>query len=188
MTRWFYVALALVLSVLFAVCQKGMAAGVETEVSSSMTDELLNIPEGDYRAYFVHLDRADEMNLSVRVALGGEIDVYTMSMSDYTEYKGGAKLVSYYSQYSKENLKFFIFAEPFQPSSNGDYVVVIDNTNSTLTGATAAGEIACEVKIDLSHQAKTSSGSSKGFLPGFEAMVLVASLAALLYIKKYSSN
>lgn len=151
MTRRRSVALALGFSVLFVLGQGVLGLGTEKKISSSFSADLL-VSAGDYRAYIVHLAPGDKMNLNVRVGLGEEIDVYTMSMAYYNDYKIGAQLFSSYPQYSKENLKYFVYTDWFTPASEGDYVVVIDNMAKTTSGAPGASDVSCTVKIDLQYK------------------------------------
>jgi hypothetical protein len=152
MTRRPYLALAV--GILFlAVCSQGaLAYGTEKKLTANYSEDLL-ISAGDYKAFIVHLAPGDEMKLTVRVGLGEEIDVYTMSKKDFDDYKAGALLVSYYSQFSKESLKYFEYTNAFEPVQEGDYVIVIDNLAKTTTGAPGTTDVSCTVKIDLKFQA-----------------------------------
>ena len=152
MTRRPYLALAV--GILFlAVCSQGaLAAGTERKLTSNYAEDLL-ISAGDYKAFIVHLAPGDQMKLTVRVGLGEEIDVYTMNRKNYDDYKAGAQLVSYYSQFSKESLKYFEYSQVFDPPQEGDYVIIIDNLAKTSTGAPGATDVSCTVKVDLKFQA-----------------------------------
>ncbi len=142
--------LALAVGILFlAVCAQGaLAAGTETKLTENYSEDLL-IPAGEYKAFIVHLAPGDKMKLTVKVGLGELIDVYTMSKKDYEDYKAGAQLVSYYSQFSRENVKYLEYASNFEPSQEGDYVLVIDNLAKTSSGAPGTSPISCTVKVDL---------------------------------------
>jgi hypothetical protein len=152
MTRRPYLALAV--GILFlAVCSQGAwAAGTEKKLTASYAEDLL-ISAGDYKAFIVHLAPGDQMKLTVRVGLGEEIDVYTMNKKNFDDYKAGAQLVSYYSQFSKESLKYFEYSQIFDPPQEGDYVIIIDNLAKTSTGAPGATDVSCTVKVDLTLQA-----------------------------------
>ncbi len=152
MTRRPYLALALGFLFLLVCAQGALAYGTEKKLNANYSEDLL-IPAGDYKAFIVHLAPGDEMKLTVRVGLGEEIDVYTMSKKDYEDYKAGAQLVSYYSQFSKESLKYFEYSNVFEPVQEGDYVIVIDNLPKTTTGAPGATDVSCTVKVDLKFQA-----------------------------------
>jgi hypothetical protein len=152
MTRRPYLALATGILFLALCAQGALAYGTEKKLTANYSVDLL-IPAGDYKAFIVHLAPGDKMKLTVRVGLGEEIDVYTMSKKDYDDYKAGAQLVSYYSQFSKESLKYFEYSNAFEPAQEGDYVIVIDNLPKTTTGAPGATDVSCTVKVDLQFQA-----------------------------------
>ena len=152
MTRRPYLALAMGILFLLVGAQGTLAYGTEKKLTADYSEDLL-ISAGDYKAFMVHLAPGDTMKLTVRVGLGEEIDVYTMSKKDFDDYKAGAQLVSYYSQFSKESLKYFEYTNAFEPVQEGDYVVVIDNLPKTTTGAPGATDVSCTVKIDLQFQA-----------------------------------
>ncbi|MBM4249079.1 MAG: hypothetical protein FJ149_06535 [Euryarchaeota archaeon] len=135
------------------LCSQGVLAfGTEKTLTASYNEDLL-IASGDYKAFIVHLTPKDSMMLTVRVGLGEEIDVYTMAKSDYEDYKGTAQFIEYFSQYSKESLKYFEYSGRFTPAREGDYVVVIDNQPKTQSGAPGAQPVSCSVKIDLAFEA-----------------------------------
>ena len=151
MTRRPYLALAFGFLFLAICAQGALAYGTEKKLTADYAEDLL-ISAGDYKAFIVHLAPGDTMKLTVRVGLGEEIDVYTMSKKDYDDYKAGAQLVSYYSQFSKESLKYFEYSTLFEPVQEGDYVIVIDNLPKTTTGAPGATDVSCTVKVDLEFQ------------------------------------
>ena len=154
MTRRPYLALATGILFLALCAQGALAYGTEKKLTDDYSEDLL-ISAGDYKAFIIHLTPKDDfkagdrMKLTVRVGLGEEIDVYTMSKKDYDDYKAGAQLVSYYSQFSKESLKYFEYSASFEPAQAGDYVIVIDNLPKTTTGAPGATDVSCTVKVDL---------------------------------------
>ena len=152
MTSRPYLALATGILFLLVGAQGTLAYGTEKKLTADYSEDLL-ISAGDYKAFIVHLAPGDTMKLTVRVGLGEEIDVYTMSKKDFEDYKAGAQLVSYYSQFSKESLKYFEYSGNFEPVQEGDYVVVIDNLPKTTTGAPGATDVSCTVKVDLQFQA-----------------------------------
>jgi len=152
MTRRPYLTLALGFIFLLVCAQGTLAYGTEKKLTANYAEDLL-ISAGDYKAFMVHLAPGDTMKLTVRVGLGEEIDVYTMSKKDFDDYKAGAQLVSYYSQFSKESLKYFEYSSSFEPVQEGDYVVVIDNLPKTTTGAPGATDVSCTVKVDLQFKA-----------------------------------
>jgi hypothetical protein len=185
MTRRLYPALAV--GILFlAVCSQGAVAyGTEKKLTASYSVDLL-IPAGDYRAYVIHLAPGDTMKLTVRVGLGEEIDVYTMSKKDFEDYKAGAQLVSYYSQFSKESLKYFEYSNTFEPVQEGDYVIVIDNLAKTTTGAPGATDVSCTVKVDLKFQAPFPWLMIIGVVAAVVAVALV--VLVVLWMKKKKAD
>jgi hypothetical protein len=184
MTRRLYPALAV--GILFlAVCSQGaLAYGTEKKLTASHSVDLL-IPAGDYRAYVIHLAPGDTMKLTVRVGLGEEIDVYTMSKKDFEDYKAGAQLV-YYSQFSKESLKYFEYSNTFEPVQEGDYVIVIDNLAKTPTGAPGATDVSCTVKVDLKFQAPFPWLMIIGVVAAVVAVALV--VLVVLWMKKKKAD
>jgi len=151
MTRGLYLALALGFAISLALTQGVSAAGTEKKISENYTADLL-IPAGEYKAFIIHLAPGDRMTLTVRVGLGEEIDVYTMSKSTYEEYKAGAQLIIPYSQFSKESLKYFEYAKWFEPATEGDQVIVVDNTPYPSSGSPGSTDVSCTVNIKVEYK------------------------------------
>lgn len=144
----------------------------------------LVLKPGEYKAYIVQLAKGDKMYLTVQLSSGNAVDVYTLESSDYADYKKEAVSFAMFAEYSKENLKYLEYPNWFSPYETGDIVIVIDNANVSLSGATAVDTITANVSLNVSYKVKASSSGGKGFLPGFEGIVLLTSLVALFIIKK----
>jgi hypothetical protein len=181
MTRRPYLALVMGIIFLLVGAQGVLAYGTEKKLTASYSEDLL-ISAGDYKAFIIHLAPGDDMKLTVRVGLGEEIDVYTMSKKDFEDYKAGAQLVSYYSQFSKESLKYFEYSGNFPVVQEGDFVIVIDNVAKTTTGAPGATDVSCTVKVDLKFKAPFPYVMVIGVIAAIGAVAAV--IMVLVWMKK----
>ena len=185
MTKRRYLALALGFSLLMICPQWVLASSTEQRLNANYSSDLL-IYSGEYKAFIVHLVPGNKMNLTVRVGLGDSIDVFTLSMEDYENYKAGAKLFEYYSQFTREDLKYFEYSTGFDPVREDDYVVVIDNLDKSPTGASGATDVSCSITVDLQFKNSTKPAQEKKeFLPGFEiGMIMISLCFAMVLIER----
>lgn len=180
---------SMILAAMPAACS---GTGIEKSVTGDMDEDYL-ISAGDYRAFIVHLGVEDKLNVIVRVGLGEEIDVYTMDRKDYDDYKAGAQLISYYSQYSKENLKYLEYPNPFTTRTEADFVVVIDNLGKTATGAQGRTDISCNMNMTIERAPPKTNGSStqnSGMILGLVVAIsiVVIAIVAIIFAAKQSSS
>lgn len=153
MSRRYCLAIALGFLALLVSSQAVTAIGYEKKVSNGLNTDVVLQP-GDYQALIVHLNSGDKMSLEVRVGAGEDIDVYTMAIKDYQDYKSPTSVqFGYFAQFSKERMKYLVYPMDFAPSDTGDYVVVLDNVQKTPSGAAGAGVVTISVNMNVKTQA-----------------------------------
>jgi len=132
------------------VCVQGVGAlGYEKKLGSSYNSDV-QLQPGDYQAFIVHLESGDKMILTVQVGSGDDIDVYTMTYKEYQSYKDPTSVqFRILPEFSKERMKYLKYSSDFAPGEAGDYVVVLDNTQKTASGATGSGVVLASVILDL---------------------------------------
>lgn len=149
MSRRHCLVFAFGLLVMLIASQSVTAVGYEKKIGNSFNSDV-QLAAGDYQALIVHLNSGDKMSLTVRVGQGDDIDVYTMSIKDYQDYKSPTSIqFGYYAQFSKERMKYLEYPLKFAPSDAGDYVVVFDNVQKTPSGAPGTGTILASVNLKV---------------------------------------
>jgi len=159
------------------VCSPGVGAiGYEKKLASTYNSDV-QLQPGDYQAFIIHLRAGDKMSLTVQVGSGDDIDVYTMTYKEYVSYRDPTSVqFRILPDYSKERMKFLTFSN-FAPSEEGDYVIVLDNTAKTASGASGTGTVLASVKLELAIQAP--------FPWWMVALIIVIAVAAALGVWAY---
>jgi len=158
--------------VLLVCCQGVSAMGYEKKISNNYNSDV-QLQPGDYQAFIIHLGSGDKMMLEVQVGSGDDIDTYTMTYKEYQSYKDPTSVqFRILPEYSKEQMKYLKYSKDFAPGEEGDYVVVLDNTAKTASGASGSGTVLASVKLDLIIQAP--------FPWWIVALVIVIAVAAAL--------
>jgi hypothetical protein len=151
-SRFVSFALALGFTCLLVLSGAGVGAGTETRVptETKKTSYDINLLKGDYHAYLIHMRPVDKLTATIKVGLGDEVDVYTMSAADYEYYKGTTAVQFGYEQgFSKEHMKYLEFSSKFSPGAEGDIVIVVDNVAKTQSGATGTTDVLCTITVDV---------------------------------------
>ncbi|MEM4730062.1 MAG: hypothetical protein QXH42_09945 [Thermoplasmata archaeon] len=145
---------ALALSILCIVLAPAtsIAQGSEERVGDSFNQDLM-ISRGEYRAFIVHLAVGDKMMVTVQVGSESEIDLYTMTMRDFEDYKSTvSENFGYFPSFSKEMMKYLEYPRPFSPDVEDDYVILLDNAPKTATGAPGTADAFCRLTIKVEHR------------------------------------
>jgi len=138
----------LILGLLCAAFLLIPSAAAQTEVPvSGPISETVTIPAGEWRAYRVTIASQDVFEFSARVTAGGDIDVYLLTATGYSEYTSpSAPTFEYLVAGTRENTQSF--GATVSPSS-GTYFLLVDNGNTSADGATgtAAATVAVSALI-----------------------------------------
>jgi hypothetical protein len=177
MSRRHVIACVCGILVLLVCCQGVTAMGYEKKLGSNYNSDV-QLQPGDYQAFIVHLEYGDKMMLTVTVGSGDDIDVYTMTSKEYQSYKDPTSVqFRILPEYSKERMKYLKYSNDFAPGEAGDYVVVLDNTQKTASGASGSGVVLASVVLELKLQAP--------FPWWIVALVVVIAVAAALGVWAY---
>jgi len=121
---------------------RGMEKIVDTSISETFT-----LANNSYDAFLFSAASSDTIRATVQVTAGGNIDLFYTIEQEYNSYKGGGIGFSYYPILSSKNTK--VHSLSMQPSDTedgaGTYVLIVDNTNYTSTGATPTGSVTYKI-------------------------------------------
>jgi len=177
MSRRQSIACVLGILVLLVCCQGASGLSGEKKLTSSFNSDFQLFP-GEYQAYIVHLESGDKIMLTVTVGSGDDIDVYTMTYKEYLSYKDPTSVqFRIVPDYSKERMKYLKYSSDFAPGEAGDYVVVLDNTQKTASGAAGTGTVSGSINLELKLQ--------EPFPWWILALVVVVAVAAALGVWAY---
>ena len=153
MSRRYGLTLVSGVLLLLVCCQGVTALGYEKKLGGNYNSDI-QLQPGDYQALMVHLEAGDKMFLTVRVGSGDDIDVYTMTNKEYLAYKDPTSVqFRILPEFSKERMKYLEYPKDLDPGETGDYVVVLDNTLKTASGAPGSGTVLASVNLKLTIQA-----------------------------------
>ncbi len=156
--------------------------GSEERISGDINQDFL-ISRGEYRAFIIHLGIEDKMRVTVQVGGEGELDVYTMNMRDFEDYKSTtASTFGFYPSHSKEGMKYLEYSKPFSPDEEGDYVIVLDNTAKSATGAPGTKDVTCLLTVKVEHKTPFPWALLIGAI--ILVVVVVVAAGAVLTIRK----
>ncbi len=121
----------------------------------------------------------DVLNVDVQVNSGSPIDILLLKSSDYPEYENAVKQHGTFNYLAEgSTLATTSIKYSYRFKENGDYVLVIDNTDVPKGGGAPNGQVETTLKIST----VTPAESQKS--PGFEFLLAFIAILARVLLKK----
>jgi len=129
----------------------------------------------------------DVMNVEIQVTSGGPVDILLMKSSDYPQYPNAIQqrsAINYVADGSSLGTTSIKYSYKFK--ENGDYYLVIDNTDLPRGGGSPMNQVEINLKVAVvtpaaaaqtpatSEQSETSQPKTSGFEAILAAIVIVA--------------
>ena len=120
------------------------------------------------------------LNVEIKVSPGGPVDVLLMKSSDHPGYVNAVSQHGTFNYIEEASLKRITSqAYSYKFNTDGDYYLVIDNTDVPKDGGIPSDQVDVRLKVSVVEPA--SAGAPK--MPGFE-FILAAIIIVLLVISK----
>ena len=120
--------------ILFLIVGTSVFSGCTSD--DTKVSETIFVAEDDWRAWSVECFNSCNLELSVELNSGPNVDVYVMTESNFDSYKNCDSFY-YLEEFSMTDTNGFTASGTIE---NGDYVVVIDNTDCGVASPPSNGE------------------------------------------------
>lgn len=138
--------LPLAAAAILLVAGPAAAQGWEIPVTDRFSGTV-TIGVEEWRAFVIRLAGSDTLGLSVVVTAGGPVDVYFLDQVSYSDYLSpNAPSFSYFVSGTREDTRSF--SASVSSPGDGTFYTVVDNANTTQSGATAVAPVTVDVSLE----------------------------------------
>jgi hypothetical protein len=124
------------------------SAAAVTTLDYGIHQVSVTLQSGEEVAYLVNMNAGDHLTVNLRVTEGGHVDFYLTNLTAYNAYKSG-HVDSLYFLGGQSRMDASLAQYSYDSLAANEYVILIDNTASTVGGASPTGPVTVEGTITV---------------------------------------